>query len=116
MVSMEVITSVVIKGVSLRIKVPGVMVQVARRPLPFPGMASIVKRPFPNVSEVAPFCEALVAEGVVLLGAMVCYVCRITVHKCWIKMRGIQWGRALCSVLLSPLHDKTQEIVFLGLC
>ncbi len=90
------------------------MVRVARTPLPFPGMASIVKRPFPDVSEVAPFCEASVAELVVLLGAMACYVGRIITWESWIKLSGMQWGGVLCSVLLHPFHDKVQGIVFLG--
>lgn len=68
MVSTDWITSVVIRGESLRIRVPGAISLVAINPFPFPGMDSSLHRfslgeDESKKEESAPFVVALAGEG-----------------------------------------------------
>lgn len=63
MVSTDLITSVVIRGESLRMRVPGEMSLVATRPFPLPGMGS-------NFHSMSSELEAAVLLGEVLAGEL----------------------------------------------
>jgi hypothetical protein len=75
----EVTHSVVIRGSSLRIRVPGVISWAATSPFPFPEMVSIVQREVCEFWTLPPFCEACAGESGfdVLLGAILGVIIRI---------------------------------------
>lgn len=63
MVSAEIITSVVMIGGSLKMRVPGEIGRRAIRALPFPGMESIFQRCEVPLSGLLPFCGGFDGES-----------------------------------------------------